>query len=296
MKKHIAFILALMMLILTACGQTEHSGSTSMPTAQTTLPATQTVETTQPQTMLPTTQQTETTEPTIASTTAPTEPDSALLEEFNASWAYINGGEVCMGWKFTGEPHHNPVFDVVDLTKLVPGHFYLFFFEDDEYVRHELISDKQAGAYSVTSEHVYFTLADELTKVYRTDLSGNDMTLLFESDYPIYSIQYYGTDSKGMLIMAERRPEGDRILSFDIATGETRLLMEAYKIGQFFYYGSSLAADSVVKHISKEELGPVIYWKGRLNENDPEVAMEYTFYFVLSKAEQWDVESWEIAE
>ena len=289
MKKHITFILALMMLILAACGQAEHSGNTSMPTAQTTLPVTQAVETTQPQIMLPTTQPTETKEPTTVPTTAPTEPGTALLEEFNASWAYINGGEDCMGWRFTGEPHHNPLFDVVDLTKLVPGHFYLFFFKNDEYVRHIEISEKQAGAYTVTSEHVYFTLADELTKVYRTDQSGNDLTLLFESDYPIYSIQYYGADSKGMLIMAERRPGCDRILSFNIATREIKLLMEAYEIGQFYYWGSSLASSAVVEYISDKEMGPTIYWKGKKNESDPDEPMGYTYYFFLMTDELWNL-------
>ena len=269
------------------------------PTEQTNLPTetTRPVETTEPTQTLPPTESTApTTEATTEPTTEPTEPDNSLLQAYDAWMAYMKGDMTCWPIRYEGdELPANPVFDGLRDDQLQEGCFYLIFSEDDTYIRHILISEEQADVFVNTSEHVYFTLEDAYPRVYRTDLEGKDKTVIYESEANrIGFMRYYGTDANGVLLICEQDFGMDRIVSFDLATGEKKVLMEAWEIEQFYFTPTSLMEDNVVVHISNSELGATIYWKGKLNASDPENPIGDTYYYIVESDAHWDVSDWKV--
>ena len=274
-KKSFLLILAVAVLVLAACqSATQGQQNTQPPT--TTAP-TQT-----------TAAPTETTSPIASAPTEPTEDLMAVYEEFQA---YVNGNINCMGWKYTGEPHPNPIFDNVNTSDLEPGCFYLVFFDEDGgYTEHYLIADSQVAYYTTTSEHCYYTMVEDQSKIYRSDLNGEKPTLVYESNSTIKDIGYFGSNSEGKLMFVEVMDNGDRIVSYDLSNQQTQVLMEAYLIELFRYSPTSRVWNTT----TEQELGATIYWMGKISENDSNngYGSNPAYYYVVETGEHCYYHLW----
>lgn len=200
---------------------------------------------------------------------------------------YLHVSEGFYVFVYNAESEYDHPGQPMDRSSMVTGCLYSF----DCYAGKTcLITDQSVLTFMKTSEHIYYVLEAEPEKVYRTDHDGENKTVIYESTYgDVTFLRYYGSDSNGKLIAAE---EQNRIIAYDIPTGETEVLMEAYLIGQFYFTPYSLTMDHVVEHISEEELGPTVLWEGKLHEGDPDKPDGDTYYYFVNTGEHWDVQNW----
>ena len=202
----------------------------------------------------------DTTPPTTAteSTAAPTEPmPTADPQEVEAYQQYSSAPftyKVCC-YKPTAE--YDYPGKAFDRTNMVTDYFYGI---DDGDVY--LISDQPVLRWDITKEHVYYVTSTEPTKVYRTNLHGQEKTVVYSTENgSVTWVEFSGKDANGKLIIAE---DQRRIVEYVLSSRTTKVLLEAYHIPYFTYspYPEILGGDN-----SK---GPAIWWRGRLNENDQE--------------------------
>ncbi len=205
-----------------------------------------------------------TTQPTTAPTTQPTTPTESVDFEAWKAYSYtpltyilIPGYDPTQSYEYHGEDF--------DESGLVVGHYYGVD-NGDVYP----IADQPLLAEDVTSEHVYYVLSSEPTKLYRCSLHGENHTLVYESGHgDISYVQYSGVDANGELFICENK---DRIISYDLPTGETDVVMTAHEIQWVYFYRP------VAYETATEDKGPFIEWKGSL---DGEKYYMYNTYYLL---------------
>ena len=246
MKKLFVLLPLVLILTLAACHQVVEPDNGTPPATQSITirpgPQISTRPATEPTTP-PTTQ------PTTPPTTQPTSP-TTIHDTFDEAWkAYsytpltyllIPGYDPTEDYEYHGEDF--------DRSDLVVGYYYGV---DDGDVY--LIADQPLLAEDVTSEHVYYVLSGEPTKLYRCSLHGENHTLVYESDHGNISyVQYSGVDANGELFICENK---DRIISYDLPSGTTDVVMTAHEIQWVYFY----------MPVSREDKGPYIEWKGSLD-------------------------------
>ena len=192
---------------------------------------------------------------------------------------------------YNAETEYDRLGAYIDKETMVSGYFYSINVDTEDIY---LITEKAVVVYMQTSEHIYYVLEEEPRKVYRTDETGADLTVVYESTYgDVTYIDYYGTDASGILLAAE---DNKRIVSYDIPTGAVTVLMEAYYIESFYYTPYSVVHDNVYKYICSKELGPTIFWSGKARENDPDKPdgdpTPYAYYYFVSTETHWSVSDW----
>ncbi len=207
-----------------------------------------------------------TTQPTTPSTTPPTSPPTIYdyLDEAWKAYSYtpltyilIPGYDPTQSYEYHGEDF--------DESGLVVGHCYGVD-NGDVYP----IADQPLLAEDVTSEHVYYVLSSEPTKLYRCSLHGENHTLVYESGHgDISYVQYSGVDANGELFICENK---DRIISYDLPTGETDVVMTAHEI-QWVYGYMPVPLGSEI-----DDKGPYFDWKGSM---DGEKYYMYNRYYML---------------
>lgn len=273
MRKLVLFLLAAVMLILPACQQVQLPENSTEPTD------TSAVTTTPVETSVP------------PETTMSTEPTEDLLAAYNEWHDYMwsSEWENYLVFRYSGELPDRPG-PAIDASSLKLNCLYAVDFNTAEV--HQ-ITEEACYIYEYSSEYIYYTLESEPTKVYRADHLGENKLLAYESEYGnVNEIQYYGTDANGQLILCE---DHNRIISYDIPTGEIEVLVEAFFIEQSYFRPTSLWSDYIIQHISVTEIGANISWSGKLYEDDPEsqhISGYDSYYYFIATDEHWDVETW----
>lgn len=212
--------------------------------------------------------------------TYPNKPDEITTWE-----AYLETSEYWRVFRYTGELAEHPGEVTIDTSAMDIDLVYFVDFETGKIVQ---ITDSPALTIPfATSEHIYYVLESEPTKVWRCDYAGENRTVVYESEYgSVTHLQFYGSDAGGKLILCEDR---NRIVSYDMTTGELYVLMVAYRINQFYYSPSSLNDFDFVYQLYEDELGPLIFWTGALNEGDA----DRSYYYLFSRDRHWDNVTWE---
>lgn len=250
----------------------DNSPSSQMTAPQTTAKPT---ETNAP----PTTRPVETTQPTQPPT-EPSEPvQTVTWQEYNQTpetymvFRYYPGGE----YDYGGKP-----FDTSELNN---GDFYAV----DDGVVYE-INASYTPYWFTTCEHIYYA-EKRSNEIYRSDLHGGDDVVIYTSqDGTVGGFQYVGTNSQGKLIILE---DGSRIVLYDIATGATEVLMEAYYISGFTYVPYTIEDAQIMDQFGTDFVGSAIYWQGYLNEADNYLGGQKDYCCLLEADTQWVVETWE---
>lgn len=240
----------------------------------------------------PTETQKPTDPPKPTETTPPTTDPLPTDPVYDMMWKeYNKHPDTYTVFRFSGDHEILYPGKAYDTSNMIEGAFYAV---DDGDVY--LITEEYVINWFVTSEHIYYIKKDDAAKVYRTDHCGGNLTVIFESENgSINCLQYFGTNSNGKLLMTEDQDQlitsesKEQIIMYDIRTGETEVLMEVHEIGQFHYYPYSVLFDRVVEQISEEDLGPTIYWKGYIADND----VNGTYYYFVETGEHWDITTWE---
>lgn len=228
------------------------------------------------------------TESYVSSTPAPVETIPFTETEEYIGWkAYMKTSDYWRVFTFSGELGDYPGELTIDTSAMEVDLLYFIDFETGKIVQ---ITDSPVLTSPVrTSEHIYYVLESQPTKVWRCDYDGDNHTIVYESDYgAVTYLRYYGTDANGKLILCE---EQNRIISYDLATENLELLMEAFFIEQFFYSPTSLSWDYLIKNVSKGDMGPTIFWTGVLHEDDPKKPYDYSYYYIIQTNRQFDVTS-----
>lgn len=276
--KKLYILLAALALLLCACTPVTQQPGTNAPD-ETTVPD----DTTLPD---DTTVPDDTTAP--PETPAPVETIPFTETEEYIGWkAYMKTSDYWRVFTFSGKLGDYPGELTIDTSAMEEDLLYFIDFETGKIVQ---ITDSPVLTSPVcTSEHIYYVLESQPTKVWRCDYDGDNHTIVYESDYgAVTYLRYYGTDANGKLILCE---EQNRIISYDLATGNLELLMEAFFIEQFFYSPTSLSWDYLIKNVSKGDMGPTIFWTGVLHEDDPKKPYDYSYYFIIQTNRQFDVTS-----
>lgn len=161
-----------------------------------------------------------------------------------------------------------------DVSQCVEGCFYIFDYDQGM----TYFVAEQVLEFDYTSEHLYFVSEDEPTKIYRMTLDGKNRTLVYESDNSaiITHIQYDGSDASGVLLLAQNSKE---ILSYDLKTGETKKILEAYHIESFIYRHSSISEPWVELHMGSSERGEMLYLEGQYDALDTRPRESYLYFF-----------------
>lgn len=94
--------------------------------------------------------------------------------------------------------------------------------------------------------YVYFVREDAPQKIWRTDLHGQNATVVYQSQYGDIT---FLSCANGWLSIAENY---NRASLFDTKTGKLTVLLKAYKIEQFSYDAKYLR----------------VFWRGKLNKSD----------------------------
>lgn len=111
---------------------------------------------------------------------------------------------------------------------------------------------------------VYFVKEKEARKIWRTDLHGQNPTVVYESQYGDIT---FLSCTGGWLSIIEN---DNRAALFDTNTGKLTVLLNAYRIEQFSYDAKEMR----------------VFWEGKLNESDPEkpgdwYIGDYRYYYYL---------------
>ena len=127
--------------------------------------------------------------------------------------------------------YDDALLEKIDVTKLIPGALYVYQETEDQCF---LITDqpiKQCNrgivfqyVISTVKHYLYYVLEDEPNRVYRSDYTGTEQVLLYESPCEeITDLDYVGVNPNGKLLICE----GNRyVVFFDIPTGQREVLVE----------------------------------------------------------------------
>lgn len=193
-------------------------------------------------------------------------PDYSLYKQYNIhpkTYFVLNykAGKSGGDYVYPGKPF--------DTSGMIDGALYAI---DDGAVY--LLTEHYTTDICKTSEHIYYVLKEDPKKVWRTDHYGTNHTVIYESEYGnVTGLQYFGINENGKLIMAENY---NRIIMYDIPSKNIDVLMEAYKLDQFYFSPDG-------KEFSRSEA--MIFWKGLLNESDQEMRYENTYHYFIHKDE-----------
>lgn len=109
--------------------------------------------------------------------------------------------------------------------------------------------------------YVYFVRQSDPRKIWRTDLHGQNPTSVYESQYGDITFLSYYRDSHDWLLLIEN---SNRCAFFDMTAKKMTILPQVHYMEQFSYDANQMR----------------IFWKGQLNENDPEMPLGgYTYYY-----------------
>lgn len=111
--------------------------------------------------------------------------------------------------------------------------------------------DVTSTGFLMTKDHLYVVICDG-TQILRVDYAGNEQTVLYETDRTITNFDYCGVDANGVLAIVLDRQQ---VVLFDIATGETEVIMEQPVIWGVDYYDVSAG-------FRIPEVGATLYWQG----------------------------------
>lgn len=238
-----------------------------------------------------------TTEP--VETTPPTEPPIDVSEYET----YLKSPDLILVCDYNGDPDDIPDRPglIANRDELEVGCTYIYNFET-EYAY--LLTRSPLVYQQLTSEHVYYILADEPGTVWRTDFCGEETVAIYRSDdQNLTSLYFYGKDTSGQLMVCDNY---QKVFSVDPASRECTLLMEAYQILSFSYSQSSCAANWFFLEDDhpnySTEFGETITFIGLLNKNDPDPSgySGNRYYFFMQKDEYWvhywNVSKWEFTQ
>ena len=258
--QHYVGVAAALCVIVTGVWVLVHMGSSGItllpgkptdPTSATTAPSDPTDESTEPTT--PTeTDPTGSTEPTL-----PVFDIDAWKQYSNQPETYrvIRGYDPQSSYDYPGKGF--------DRSQMVEGGWYIL---DDGQIIPMAV---QFSVWHVSSEYLYYVLPDQPRTVYRSDLHMEEITVIYESEYgDIGYIQFSGFDANGQLVLLEG---GNRIVFYDISTGDIEVALEA---GNIKWVVSYSPVDYCQDWASKV-YNPIIYWVGSVNE---ESISEYVYY------------------
>ena len=120
-----------------------------------------------------------------------------------------------------------------------------------------------------TRDHIYYVPEKDPTQLYRVEYSGENKTLLYDSEYgDIGQIYYFGNDPNGVIFVLTG---GNRIIAMNLSTGDMKTVLERYEIQNFIYY------PEYVFTITGNNIGPVIEWTGKLQKADECTGWLYRF-------------------
>ena len=120
-----------------------------------------------------------------------------------------------------------------------------------------------------TRDHIYYVPEKDPTQLYRVEYSGENKTLLYESEHgEIGQIYYFGNDPNGVIFVLTG---GNRIIAMNLSTGDMKTVLERYEIQNFIYY------PDYVSTVSGSYYGPVIEWTGRIKKADESTGRLYCF-------------------
>ena len=267
MKRLIAFFLLLILLFqLTACG-------TDVPGDQAELPPDSQTEDPTPW-PAPIVGQPE--EPDTPPETTETEPTKELTDEERdtAAGVYELAPDDLLPFVFHGyQPFSYK--QIIDISTLKENHLYLFY-EETGVV--QPLSKCAISSHVSTKEHVYYTVADDCTKILRMDYTGSEPIVIYETDRKITNFDFYGMDANGDLAIVL---DEKQVILYHIATGETEFIMEQYYIESVLYYDTSL-------HHRTPDVGPTLHWRGQPTAEDDGGIDFYAYYIELDEMQAFD--------
>ena len=122
------------------------------------------------------------------------------------------------------------------------------------------------------NDYLYFVRQSDPRKIWRTDLHGQNPTVIYESQYgDINFLSYYrDQDSHDWLLLVEN---SNRYAFFDMTAKKMTIMPQVYYMEQFSYDAGQMR----------------IFWKGQLNKNDPEMPLGGYTYYYYPKTNQYQV-------
>lgn len=111
------------------------------------------------------------------------------------------------------------------------------------------------------NDSIYFVRHSDPRKIWRTDLHGQNPTVVYESQYGDITFLSYYRDTHDWLLLIEN---SNRCAFFDMTAKKMTILPQVHCVEQFSYDASETR----------------IFWKGQLNKSDPEMPPGgYTYYY-----------------
>lgn len=118
--------------------------------------------------------------------------------------------------------------------------------------------------------YIYFVRQSDSRKIWRTDLHGQNSILVYESQHGDITFLRYYRDSHDWLLLIEN---SNRCAFFDLTAQKTTALPQVHFMEQFSYD-------------APEER---VFWKGQLNESDPEMPLGGYTYYYYPKVDQYKI-------
>ena len=144
---------------------------------------------------------------------------------------------------------------------------------------------EQVNIWHFTGKFIYYATKERPSEVIRTDRLGRGATrVYYGGEGAVIQLQY--TDR--LLLVRSQEMYGYAyhwIISVEFQSLERDVLMGAYRVEEFRRAPSSTEFPDIAAHISKEDWGETIWWKGKLKENDPETR---EYYYCVRTQEHWD--------
>lgn len=268
----VLLLLALLLFQLTACG-------TDVPGDQAELPPDSQTEDPTPW-PAPIVGQPEEpdTPPETTETEQPTEtepdPEKAARELYDQALAYGRAPDDVLLFVFDGyQPF--PWRDALDISRLEEGVLYLF----DK--KNNVISSTGISGIDCidhTTDHIYYTVEGDCTQILRTDYSGEEQTVVYETDQKITSFDYSGIDANGILAVVL---DEQQVILYHMDTGETEFIMEQYQVEFVRYYNASYG-------YREPNVGPTLHWRGQPTAEDDGGIDFYAYYIELDEMQAFD--------
>ena len=120
------------------------------------------------------------------------------------------------------------------------------------------------------NDYIYFVRQSDPRKIWRTDLHGQNPTVIYESQYGDITFLSYYRDSHDWLLLIEN---SNRYAFFDMTAKKMTIMPQVYYMEQFSYDAGQMR----------------IFWKGQLNKNDPEMPLGGYTYYYYPKTNQYQV-------
>ena len=120
------------------------------------------------------------------------------------------------------------------------------------------------------NDYIYFVRQSDPRKIWRTDLHGQNPTMVYESQYGDINFLSYYRDSHDWLLLIEN---SNRCAFFDMTAKKMTIMPQVYYMEQFSYDAGQMR----------------IFWKGQLNKNDPEMPLGGYTYYYYPKTNQYQV-------